>query len=102
MPLCGQSCGSSRCRLWILTLGLFTFVINALLLSLLTELLPFFHITTDGHFSFLYAFIGALLIWAIAGMLNLLTGNARVQVQRAGPQDKNRGGGGGNGPVIDV
>jgi putative membrane protein len=83
----------------ILTLGLFTFVINALLLSLLTELLPFFHITTDGHFSFLYAFIGALIIWIVAGILNLLTGNARVTVQRREPPDKP---GGGNGPVIDV
>jgi putative membrane protein len=84
----------------ILTLGLFTFVINALLLSLLTELLPFFHITTDGHFSFLYAFIGAFIIWIISGMLNLLTGISRFSVQRRGPPD-NRGGGG-NGPVIDV
>jgi len=84
----------------ILTLGLFTFVINALLLSLLTELLPFFHITSDDHFSFLYAFIGAFIIWVIAGALNLLTGNARISVQRRGPPD--HPGGGGNGPVIDV
>jgi len=84
----------------ILTLGLFTFVINALLLSLLTELLTFFHITSDDHFSFLYAFIGAFIIWVIAGALNLLTGNARISVQRRGPPD--HPGGGGNGPVIDV
>jgi putative membrane protein len=86
----------------ILTLGLFTFVINALLLSLLTELLPFFHITSDGHFSFLYAFIGAFIIWIISGALNLLTGNARVSIQRRGPPNPPNNSGGGDGPVIDV
>jgi putative membrane protein len=91
----------------ILTLGLFRFVINALLLSLLTVVLPFFSITSEGHFSFLYAFIGAFLISIFAGALNLLTGNTRVSVQRRGPPDNpgggsNSGSGGGNGPVIDV
>jgi putative membrane protein len=88
--------------LLIFTLGLFMFVINALLLSLLTLLLPFFHITSEGgNFSFGYAFLGALIIWLISGALNLLTGagNARVTVHRRGPPN-NRGGG--NGPVIDV
>jgi putative membrane protein len=85
----------------ILTLGLFTFVINALVLSLLTVFLSFFHITSNGHFSFLYAFIGALIIWIIAGILNLLTRNSSVTVVRRGPPN-NPGGGGGNGPVIDV
>jgi putative membrane protein len=77
-----------------LTLGLFTFVINALLLCFLSLLLPFFHVDSFG-----YAFLGALIIWVISGVLNLLTGNARVSVQRRGPP-KNPGGG--NGPVIDV
>lgn len=91
--------------LLIFTLGLFTLVINALLLSLLTLLLPFFHITRDGvHFSFWYAFLGALIISVISSLLNVLTGNARVSVQRRGPPNPPRdsGSGGGNGPVIDV
>jgi len=72
--------------LLIFTLGLFMFVINALLLSLLTLLLPFFHITgQSGNFSFGYAFLGALIIWIISGALNLLTGNTRVSFQRRGP-----------------
>jgi putative membrane protein len=86
----------------ILTLGLFTFVINALVLSLLTELLPFFHITSDGHFSFLYAFVGALIIWIISGLLNALTGNTRVSVYRPSPPNPPKKPGDGDGPVIDV
>ena len=88
--------------LLIFTLGLFTLVINALLLALLTVLLPFFHITSDGvHFSFGYAFLGALIISVISVALNVLTGSARVSVQRRGPPGPpNKPGGGG--PVIDV
>jgi putative membrane protein len=90
--------------LLIFTLGLFMLVINALLLALLTLLLPFFHITSDGiHFSFGYAFLGAFIISVISVILNVLTGNARVSVQRRRPPPgppKNSGGG--NGPVIDV
>ena len=86
----------------LLTLGLFMFVINALLLSLLTLLLPFFHITSDGvHFSFLYAFLGALVISLISSALNLLTGGSRVSVPTRTPK-KPGGGGSGDGPVIDV
>ncbi len=82
----------------ILTLGLFTFVINALLLCFLGVLLPFFHVDR-----FWYAFLGALIIWLISGALNLMTGNARVSVQRQDPPKPPRGsGGGGGGPVIDV
>lgn len=89
--------------LLIFTLGLFTFVINALLLSLLTVLLPFFHITSDGvRFSFGYAFLGALVISIISAFLNLLTGKARVSVQRGGPRQPPGKSGGGDGPVIDV
>jgi len=91
--------------LLILTLGLFTLIINALLLSLLTVMLGFFHITRDGvHFSFLYAFFGALLISVFSAILNALTGaNARIQVVRRGPpKNPGGGGGGGDGPVIDV
>jgi len=89
--------------LLIFTLGLFMFVINALLLSLLTLLLPFFHITSDsGSFSFGYAFLGAFIIWIISGALNVLTGNARFSIQRRGPPNPPKNPGGGNGPVIDV
>jgi len=82
--------------LLIFTLGLFTLVINALLLCLLSVLLPFFHVDSFG-----YAFLGALIISIISVVLNALTGNARVSVQRRRPPppgNKNDG----NGPVIDV
>jgi len=88
--------------LLIFTLGLFTFVINGLMLALLTVLLPYFKITSDGHFSFFYAFLGALLISIFSAMLNMLTGGARITVQRRGPPNPPRGSGGGDGPVIDV
>ncbi len=54
--------------------------------------------------SFGYAFLGALIISVISMALNVLTGNARVSVQRRRPPDppKNKDAGGGNGPVIDV
>jgi putative membrane protein len=77
--------------LLIFTLGLFMLVINALLLALLTVLLPFFHITRDGvNFSFGYAFLGALLIGAFSIALNILTGNARasIKIQRRPPPPK--------------
>ena len=87
--------------LLIFTLGLFTLVINALLLSLLTVLLPFFHITSDGiNFSFGYAFLGAICISLISMTLNLFTGNARVSVQRRRPPGPPKNSG--DGPVIDV
>jgi len=89
--------------LLIFTLGLFTLVINALLLGLLTLLLPFFRVTGDGvHFSFGYAFLGALIISVISVALNLLTGNARISVQRRPPPGPPKTPGGGSGPVIDV
>jgi len=88
--------------LLIFTLGLFTLVINALLLALLSWLLPFFKITdSHGNFSFGYAFLGAIIISVISIALNLLTGNSQVKVQRR-PPGPPKGPGGGNGPVIDV
>ena len=87
----------------IFTLGLFRFVINALLLYLVAVIL-------QPHFSvqnFWSAFLGALIISIISVVLNLLTGNtnasARVEVRgtrqppppRSGPPD-------GSGPIIDV
>lgn len=89
--------------LLILTLGLFTFFINALLLGLLTVLLPFFKITSDGvHFSFGYALLGAFIISFISMTLNVLTGNskARISIQRGPPPQKKSDDD--DKPVIDV
>ncbi len=87
--------------LLIFTLGLFTLVINALLLYLVGALMqPHFQVKSFG-----YAFLGALIISIISTALNVLSGNAKVSVKhhqnpgaKKGP-DKNNDG---NGPVIDV
>ena len=83
--------------LLIFTLGLFTFVINALLLCFLSKLLPFFHVDNFG-----YAFGGALIIWIISAALNVMTGNTRFSMQRRDPPNRPPKSGGGDGPVIDV
>jgi len=87
--------------LLVFTLGLFMFVINALLLYLVGSILKGFHVN-----SFWAAFWGALIISVVSVVLNSLTGvgNARVQIRRG---DSNRppprdSGPGGSGPVIDV
>ena len=88
----------------IFTLGLFTFVINALMLYGVGWLMspPFFktpHFQVD---SFGFAFLGALIISVVSIALNFLTGasNTRVTFQRRrpprNPHDDS------NGPVIDV
>jgi putative membrane protein len=83
---------------FIFTLGLFTLVINAVMLYFVGWLLaPYFQVD-----SFRYAFLGALIISIVSVALNVLTGNARVSVQRRKPPGPPPGGGGGNGPVIDV
>lgn len=51
----------------ILTLGLFTFVINALLLLLVAKLIPGF--TIDG---FIPALIGAVILWLISTIVHLV------------------------------
>ena len=82
--------------LLILTLGLFSFVINGVLLYAVGWLLaPGFEVTT-----FSAAFWGALIISLISGFLNLLTGanTVRVKVHRGPPPGR----GPGDGPVIDV
>ncbi len=81
--------------LLIFTLGLFTLVINALLLCMISVLLPFFHVDTFG-----YAFAGAAIISIISMALNALTGNARIIVQRRPPPPRKSDDD--NGPVIDV
>jgi len=83
--------------LLIFTLGLFTLVINALLLCFLSYLLPFFKVDSFG-----YAFLGALIISIISIALNVLTGNARVAVRRGPPGHPPRKSGDGDGPVIDI
>ena len=85
--------------LLILTLGLFTLVINAGLLFLVNKLVKGFHVDT-----FWDAFFGALIISLVTLFLNSITGsgNARVEVRRGRrppPRDPKDGG---NGPVIDV
>jgi putative membrane protein len=84
----------------IFSLGLFTFVINALLLYLVGVLMspPFW---STPHFqvdSFRFAFLGALIISFVSMVLHIFTGGTRVTVQRrpspASPPD--------DGPVIDV
>jgi putative membrane protein len=81
----------------IFTLGLFTLVINALLLYFVGQLLqPGFQVD-----SFRHAFLGALIISVISVSLNLLTGNARISLQRRPPEPPENSGGG-KGPVIDV
>ena len=83
--------------LLLVTLGLFTLVINALLLYFVAWLLNT-HFQVD---SFGSAFLGALIISFVSMFLNLLTGTnrARVRVERRGPP---RSGVHGGGPIIDV
>ncbi len=84
--------------LLVVTLGLFTFVINALLLYFVGWLLqPHFYVD-----SFRYAFLGAFIISVITLVLNFVTGASRVTIQRPMPPNPPRGPGDGNGPVIDV
>jgi putative membrane protein len=84
--------------LLIFTLGLFTLVINALLLALVSFLLkPAFQV--DG---FSYAFLGALIISIISIALNVMTGGARVTVQRRRPPPPRNSNDDDDKPVIDV
>ena len=84
--------------LLIFTLGLFTLVINALLLYFVGVLLqPHFQVDSFG-----YAFLGALIISIISIALNVLTGNARVSVQRRRPPAAEKSRRRRRQPVIDV
>ena len=83
--------------LLLFTLGLFTLVINALLLYFVGYVLrPHFYVE-----DFWSAFWGALIISIVGMILNTLTGtgSSRVRIERARPKDSDRDGGG---PVIDV
>jgi putative membrane protein len=84
--------------LLIFTLGLFTLVINALVLYFVGNLLsPHFRV---DHFS--SAFWGALVCSIVSVVLNTITGSgkARIRVERHRPPPAK--GPGGAGPVIDV
>jgi putative membrane protein len=81
--------------LLIFTLGLFMLIINALLLYFTGMLLtPYFQVDTFGA-----AFLGALVIGIISIALNILTGGARLKIQRHKPPSKKSDD---DGPVIDV
>ena len=81
--------------LLIFTLGLFTLVINAVLLYWVGNLVHDFHV---DHFS--SAFWGALVISLVSLIFNSITGsgNSRVTFRRGKTPPKGNGGG----PVIDV
>jgi len=90
--------------LLIFTLGLFTLVINALMLYGVGWLMgpPFFQ---GSHFqvdSFGFAFLGALIISIVSIALNVLTGGARVTVQRRRSPPPKSSSDDDDKPVIDV
>jgi putative membrane protein len=83
--------------LLLFTLGLFTLVINALVLYFVANLLqPHFSVDT-----FWDAFWGALVISIMSVILNVLTGSSKVRIERHGPRPPGHGPGG-KGPIIDV
>ncbi|HUG39199.1 MAG TPA: phage holin family protein [Longimicrobiales bacterium] len=61
------------CPLVVLTLGLFVFVLNALMLWLASEISQAFGIGFDVD-GFLAAFVGALIVGIVSTVLNLLVG----------------------------
>lgn len=81
----------------VVTLGLFIIVINAVLLFVVSGIVPGFHVESFGS-----ALLGALIIGVVAFLLNGLTGRNKFRVKvnrRPPPNDRDNGG---NGPVIDV
>ena len=86
--------------LLIFTLGLFTLVINALLLYFVGVLMgPYFQVDSFG-----FAFLGALIISIVSIALNALTGTggARITVHRRSRPPRDTHDDDGGGPVIDV
>ena len=86
----------------LVTLGVFTWVVNALLLLLVGAIVDGFSVA-----SFWYAMGGALLISLISITLSLITGTGSSRVYfRSGPRGppggRSGGAGGGDGSVIDV
>jgi putative membrane protein len=86
--------------LLIFTLGLFSIVINAVLLLLVSAVLGRENFHVDGFWS---ACLGALIISIVSLLLNSLTGTggARFSVRRGTPPKKEPDDDAG-GPVIDV
>src|SRR5437773_9323567 len=82
--------------LLILTLGLFTLVINALLLYFVGALVKPFVVADFGA-----AFWGSLIISFVSLILNTLTGTGGTRVEFRGGKRRS-GRGDGDGPVIDV
>src|SRR6266516_528405 len=84
--------------LLVVTLGLFTLVINALLLYLVGQIIQGFYVESFGA-----AFWGGLVISVVALLLNSLTGsgNTRVHFHRGKPRPPSDQSGG-DGPTIDV
>jgi putative membrane protein len=84
--------------LLILTLGLFTLVINAVLLFFVGYILrPHFYV--DNFWS---ALLGAVIISIVSTILNVLTGRGKANVRierRSSTPNSDRDGGG---PIIDV
>lgn len=79
----------------VYTLGMFIFVINALLLWCVGSLVKGFHVA-----GFWPAFWGALVISTVSLIANAFLGKGpRVQVKQGGRRRKS---GGDDGPVIDV
>ena len=80
----------------IFTLGLFTLVINALLLYFVGQLVKSFHVADFGA-----AFLGALIISLVSIVLNSVTGtgNSRIELRRTRSRSDRKDG---DGPVIDV
>ena len=84
--------------LLVFTLGLFMFVINALLLYFVGFLLsPYFQVDT-----FWSAFWGALIISFVSVVLNGLTGTGGSRAEFRHIKRPPDSGSGGSGPVIDV
>lgn len=84
--------------LLVLTLGLFTIIINAGVLYLVHLIVPGFHVEGFG-----WALLGAVIIGVVSVVLNSLTGagHARLVIRRGRgrpPHSSDDGGG----PVIDV
>jgi putative membrane protein len=82
----------------ILTLGLFTLVINALLLYFVGYVLrPHFYVD-----NFKSAFLGALIISVVSMILNVLTGTGKAQVRVERRHSRRKSDRNDGGPVIDV
>jgi putative membrane protein len=71
----------------ILTLGLFTFLINALMLKIVSEVIPGFYV-----YGFWTAVLGALIIGTVSWLLNAFVGG-RGRVERTSYIDLQKKGG---------